>query len=92
MTRDEVLAMAIRDVCELEPADPDSENTVSASVADLRVILERFHALAVAAYKADAERFKYLQNLPVKDAQAFFWNYTSRKQRAAAIDKARSAK
>ena len=36
----------------------------------------------------DAARFQYLQNIPVKDAQAFFWNYASRKQRAAAIDSA----
>jgi len=55
-TRDEVLAMAIRDVCELEPADPDSENTVSVSVADLRVILERFHALAVAKEREECAK------------------------------------
>jgi len=55
-TRDEVLAMAIRDVCELEPADPDSENTVSVSVADLRVILERFHALAVAKERGECAK------------------------------------
>ena len=36
----------------------------------------------------DARRFQGLQNMPVKDAQAFFWNYSSRKQRAAAIDAA----
>ena len=34
----------------------------------------------------DAERFRFLQNLPVVQAQAYFWNYSSRKQRAAAID------
>lgn len=38
--------------------------------------------------RKDAERFRYLQNLDAKDAQAFFWNYQSRKQRAAAIDAA----
>lgn len=35
----------------------------------------------------DAERFRKLQNMPVVDAQALFWNIKSRKQRAAAIDK-----
>ena len=36
----------------------------------------------------DAERFVFLQNLATEKAQAFFWNYTSRKQRAKAIDEA----
>jgi hypothetical protein len=36
----------------------------------------------------DAARFQFLQNLPAVEAQVFFWNYTSRKQRAEAIDKA----
>lgn len=36
--------------------------------------------------KRDAERFRFLQNLPVAEAQAFFWHYESRKQRAKAID------
>mgnify|MGYP006935533625 CR=1 FL=1 len=39
-------------------------------------------------FKKDALRFRYLQNLPVAEAQAFFWNYSSRKRRAAAIDEA----
>lgn len=36
----------------------------------------------------DAGRFRHLQDLPFVDAQAFFWNYESRKQRAKAIDAA----
>lgn len=36
----------------------------------------------------DAERFRFLQNLEPVEAQAFFWNYTSRAQRAKAIDAA----
>ena len=36
----------------------------------------------------DAARFRYLQNIPVLYAQAFFWNHSSRKQRAATIDAA----
>jgi hypothetical protein len=35
----------------------------------------------------DAVRFRALQNMPAEQAQAFFWNYSSRKQRAKAIDK-----
>jgi len=41
-----------------------------------------------AANEKDAQRFNHLQNLPIVEAQAFFWTYASRKQRAAAIDAA----
>lgn len=41
--------------------------------------------------RKDALRFRYLQNLPVVEAQAFFWNYGSRTERAKAIDKAMHA-
>jgi hypothetical protein len=34
----------------------------------------------------DADRFRFLQSLPPKQAQAYFWNYASKKQRAKAID------
>ncbi len=36
----------------------------------------------------DAKRFRALQSMDHVKAQAFFWNYRSRKERAAAIDKA----
>lgn len=36
----------------------------------------------------DAARFTFLQNISVVQAQAFFWTYQSRKQRAEAIDAA----
>lgn len=39
----------------------------------------------------DAARFRALQDMPPAQAQAFFWNYASRKQRAAAIDTAMGA-
>ena len=42
-----------------------------------------------ARLREDAERYRWLQNQPVPIAQAFFWNYQSRKQRSKAIDKAR---
>jgi hypothetical protein len=42
--------------------------------------------------RKDAARFNYLQNADPKHAQQFFWNYASRKQRAAAIDDAISAR
>ena len=38
--------------------------------------------------RADSERFRFLQNLPIVEAQQFFWNWKSRKQRAVAIDAA----
>jgi hypothetical protein len=34
----------------------------------------------------DAARFQHLQNIPVVEAQAFFWRYSSRRERAKAID------
>jgi hypothetical protein len=40
----------------------------------------------LSACKADASRFNALQNMPAQQAQAFFWNYQSRKERARAID------
>ena len=40
--------------------------------------------------KLDAERFRKLQDMPITTAQSFFWNYKSRKERAKAIDRARS--
>lgn len=43
-------------------------------------------AAEVAALRKDAERFRYLQNIPVVQAQQYFWNHQSRKQRAEAID------
>lgn len=36
--------------------------------------------------RKDGERFRYLQNVPVVQAQQYFWNHQSRKQRAEAID------
>lgn len=40
----------------------------------------------VAKCMRDAARFQHLQNLPVEQAQAFFWNHSSRKERSKAID------
>ena len=40
----------------------------------------------------DAHRFQFLQNIDPKDAQAFFWNFTSRRERAKAIDRAMQSK
>jgi hypothetical protein len=35
---------------------------------------------------ADAKRFRFLQSLPPVKAQQYFWNHSSRKQRAKQID------
>lgn len=40
----------------------------------------------IAELRRDAARFQYLQNCDPKVAQAYFWNYQSRKQRVRAID------
>src|SRR5688572_6199662 len=47
---------------------------------------DRYHAAlkslrSVEALQRDAARFQFLQNLPITDAQAFFWNHVSRRQR-----------
>lgn len=44
------------------------------------------------ALQKDAERFNYLQNIPIVEAQAFFWRYLSTKRRARAIDAARKGR
>lgn len=38
-----------------------------------------------AANEKDATIYRYLQSIPVVEAQAFFWNHKSRKQREQAI-------
>lgn len=38
------------------------------------------------AINRDAARFQYLQSIPAIQAQAFFWRYPSRRDRAKAID------
>ena len=60
---------------------------VLAEIDRLRIELEQAEARA-AYFRKDAERFVYLQNCPLVEAQSFFWNWTSRKQRAKAIDAA----
>lgn len=35
----------------------------------------------------DANRYRFLQNIPALYAQAYFWEYSSRKQRSKAIDR-----
>lgn len=50
--------------------------------------VKKDQAVAILKTNKDAARFDYLQNAPVVEAQAFFWNYASRKQRAEAIDEA----
>lgn len=53
--------------------------------------IERTDNALLDGYCKDALRFRFLQNLPVVEAQAFFWNYGSRTERAKAIDKAMHA-
>jgi len=44
-------AWIVRDVCELDPADPDDPETVCVSVGDLQMIVER-HTTALASQQA----------------------------------------
>jgi hypothetical protein len=43
-------------------------------------LVEHLRQMAV-----DAAMFRYLQSIDSKEAQAFFWNHSSRKERAKAI-------
>lgn len=45
-----------------------------------------------AALETNAARYLYLRELPPIEAQALFWNFTSRKQRDAEIDRLIAAK
>lgn len=56
-------------------------------VATQKAVNEELQAKLAAAEK-DAERFEALQNMPIEQAQAFFWNFSSRTERAKAIDSA----
>ena len=49
------------------------------------------HMEAAKALEKDAARFRYLQDLPASKAQAFFWNWSSRRERSRAIDSAMSS-
>jgi hypothetical protein len=60
-------------------------------VKDRTTALAIPEAIAQPAALSDAECFRYLQNLPVVEAQAFFWNYESRSQRKKAIREAMAA-
>ena len=65
-----------------------NEYVCSCSDVDWRSALEVELEDENEALRKDAERFQYLQNCDQKIAQAFFWNYSSRKARAKAIDAA----
>jgi len=52
----------------------------------LRNAVARAVVRDLTAMRMDAARFRFLQNLPIVKAQAYFWNWSSRKQRAQAID------
>lgn len=44
-------------------------------------------AAAQRALRQDAKRYRFLRELPHVQAQAYFWTYTSRKERDKAIDR-----
>ena len=58
------------------------------NASDYDALLATVSALEkeVAGLRKDAERYRFLTNLPKTQAQAFFWTWDSRKQRAEAID------
>ena len=70
-------------------AYPNERLAIRVAEKNLALAVEAIAALKAA--EADAGRFQYLQNLPAKEAQAFFWNWSSRKDRAKAIDRDRLA-
>lgn len=54
----------------------------------VRLSMHNAVAKAVDSVQRDAERFRFLQNLDPVEAQAFFWNWSGRRNRAKAIDRA----
>lgn len=68
----------------IQQSDPDEAFN---NMHDHALRLERELA-AARAQERDARRFDYLQNCDPIAAQAFFFNYSSRKQRGKAIDEA----
>lgn len=49
--------------------------------------MEQYEAETVMAIQKDATRFHVLMNMPPIEAQALFWNYSSKKARIKEIDK-----
>ena len=81
----------------IERAEEDATTPCRLSIELAREMFDDYSALQselsalrakLAASEKDAKRFNGLQNMPPIEAQAFFWNFQSRKQRAAAIDAA----
>ena len=70
-----------------EHSDLEVAHEALAEIVRLRIALADRNA-RIEVLRADAERFIQLQNMPPVEAQAFFWRFTSRKQRAKAIDAA----
>lgn len=77
------------DQCFVHGRDEIPQNRMIAAGRE-RALLGVIRA-AVAELERDAARFHYLQNIDKKEAQAFFWHFESRKQRAKAIDAAMEA-
>lgn len=58
--------LVIRDVCELDPEDPDAAGTVCIRLLDLRLIMER-HALP--AHAVDLGQFRDLAEFALRNAK-----------------------
>jgi uncharacterized small protein (DUF1192 family) len=67
----------------------ENNDVIAQGVADRDATIATLRA-EIARLEKDAARFNWCQNNP-KLAQAMFWNYQSRKQRAEAIDAAITA-
>lgn len=65
--------------------EKEHESVLKENYDALRKIAEGL-ARRVGESERDARRFKALQNMPRIEAQALFWEFESRKQRAKAID------
>ena len=64
---------------------PTSSNRLFVDKSDAAAIIAGKDAeIERLANERDADRFRFLQNIPAEQAQAFFWNYQSRQQRAKA--------
>lgn len=72
-------------------SDEVSPDDIKQAIATRRALPDGCVAVPVGeviSLRRDAARFKHLQDLPAKEAQAYFWTYSSRTERKKAIDAA----
>jgi len=78
---------ALRALCDMALRSPDLDAVIEATIREIDDLTTKQINATNAMLKAEARarekdtrRFQYLQNIPKTEAQAFFWNFDSRRQ------------